>query len=498
MAGFPNLPGVNVTLNDLGLKIAPPPAGPKVTLLGITSNDTIPLREPLTVTNIGQATSSLWAGFTGDNYPSELAIGIEEASAAGAENIEIVVIANRSGAGYTNYLDPLLTGQDERYNDLTQAYDAILNQDLDVVVPLGAWVDATGVNFGKQLANFCHQASKEVDNACIGVLPMMNVNEWASCYTGVLSPTYGNEVSAISGQAEYLFGLPSLALVGEWVKYASQTDTPLVSALPTHWDTYLAGSEDENAVFWPLNDENNATDVNASYFVGWKAANIDGSAAVDNKGNPVDAGRRISVVGTPLQTATTQLRGLARGVGAALSNTVQVTNGATAYGGFITTLPPQSSPTNKRIRTLAPQRRLSPSQANKLAGRRIVPFHQRANGFVVSNAMTGAHNVSKFVRSDFVRLTTMRVVDSIVDLVRAVSEKYIGEPNTAAQRNALSNEIDRFLKNMRVVGAINGYSFVISATPEQQVLGEATIDLTVVPPFEIIKIQTNISLAETL
>ncbi|MHA2069921.1 MAG: hypothetical protein ACXABY_36620, partial [Candidatus Thorarchaeota archaeon] len=187
MAGFPNLPGVNVTLNDLGLKIAPPPAGPKVTLLGITSNDTIPLREPLTVTNIGQATSSLWAGFTGDNYPSELAIGIEEASAAGAENIEIVVIANRSGAGYTNYLDPLLTGQDERYNDLTQAYDAILNQDLDVVVPLGAWVDATGVNFGKQLANFCHQASKEVDNACIGVLPMMNVNEWASCYTGVLS-----------------------------------------------------------------------------------------------------------------------------------------------------------------------------------------------------------------------------------------------------------------------------------------------------------------------
>jgi hypothetical protein len=508
MAGYPNLPGTIANLNDLGLRIAPQPAGPKVTLLGVTANWRVPLNEPLSVTNIGQATAAMYGGNSGnDAFPGELSLAIEEASLAGAQNIEVVVVAHVSGSDYTNYTDPTSqAGMKGRYDALSSAYTAIQNLPLDVVSPVNAWADCTGFDFGSQLADFCYQATTEVDNACIGVLPMMTVPQWAwthrsatvSPLSGTTDTTVRGEISSLSGAAEWYFAFPSLALITEWEKYATQTNSPVVTNLPTWWDAYIAGSEDLDSTFYPLDDENAATDVSTAYFATWQANELDGSRAFDQRGNKVDAGARISVVGCPLRTSTSQIRKLAKGVGASLDQTVQNTDGAAAYAGFITTLPAHSSPTNKRISSLGSLRPLSPAQANRLAGRRIVSMMSRANGFVVVNAVTGAYNVSRYVRSDFVRLTTVRVIDAILDLIREVAQKYVGEPNTAAQRNALANEIDKFLKQMRVVGAHQGASFHISATPEQQVLGEAEINLTIVPPFEILKITTNISLAKSV
>ena len=54
------LPGINVTLNDLGLKVAPPPAGPKITLLGVTSNTGLRVREPYTVASVEKAMNTLY------------------------------------------------------------------------------------------------------------------------------------------------------------------------------------------------------------------------------------------------------------------------------------------------------------------------------------------------------------------------------------------------------------------------------------------------------
>ena len=84
--GYPNLPGLQVTLNDLGLQVAAPPAGPKLTLLGVTSNTGIPLNEPLSVTNLSQAIGSFYAYKAGteEKYPSELALAVDAAAAAGA------------------------------------------------------------------------------------------------------------------------------------------------------------------------------------------------------------------------------------------------------------------------------------------------------------------------------------------------------------------------------------------------------------------------------
>ena len=520
--GFDSLPSLTVTLNDLGLKIAPPPAGPKVTLLGVTSNSQIPLRDPFQVSNVGQAASSLYfSGASGEVYPGELALALEEAVAAGANSVEVVVIAHLSGAALLNYISPHGDGMQSRYSDLALAYETIKNTDKNIVVPVGAWADATGVTggFANQLANFCEQSTNEFDSPCIGVIGMMPPLTWAYTWKDELqlSPLSGEVVNffGLSGSAtaknitgNMMFGIPSLDLVDEWVKYATQQDddgsstAPVVTEaavdFPTVFANFLKGSTDTAGVFYPENSDNTATDVNGTYWTSWQALDSAGSPIVDEKGTRVDAGRRVCIVGGPFITANNQTRSLAKGLYASLGNTVYNTDGAAAYAGFINTLVPHSAPTNKIVPNLKARRPVSAKQANKLAARRLTTFLNKRGGHTVASAVTGAYNVSKYVRSDFVRLSTVRIVDAALNLIKSVAEPFIGEANSAVNRNAMAAEIDKVLFRLQKAGALNAFEFFISSTPDQQVLGTVDIDVTLVPAFEITKIHVSVSLAKTL
>jgi hypothetical protein len=185
------LPRINTTLNDLGLKVSPPPAGPKVTLLGVTSNTGITVNEPYTVSSVEKAINSLYfdaiTGVTNTGrYPGELALAMEEAVNGGAPNIEVMVIAHKTGLELAEYLNPSLDPT-ARYTDLSGAYEILRSRDLDVVVPVGVYGDtfftgATEYSFGKQLADFCFQSTQE-NNSCVGVMPVRPPLKW-----GVRSP----------------------------------------------------------------------------------------------------------------------------------------------------------------------------------------------------------------------------------------------------------------------------------------------------------------------
>lgn len=528
---FDSLPALTVTLNDLGLKVAPPPAGPKVTLLGVTSNSSITKREPFQVTNVGSAASALWfSGASGNTYPGELALALEEAVQGGANAVEIVVIGHYSGQQLEDYISPLGTGCHQRYTDLDAAYDVIKNTNLDVVVPVGAWADHTGMTgeFANQLANFCHQATSEFDNACIGVIGMMPTLTWAyswkyplmqSDLSGELADFFG-ALQATDGDATpgatnsknatgaYLFGTPSISLVDEWVRYATQIDddgsstASLISDAnayyPTVFANFLKGATDEDGVFYPENSENNAAQVNGAYWTSWQALTSAGAYDVDGKGNKVDAGRRIAIVGAPMITTNNQVSNLARGVFDSPSRTVYNTDGAAAYAGFINTLVPHSATSNKVVPNLTARRPLSAKQANQLAARRLTTFLNKARGHTVASGVTGAYNVSKYTRSDFVRLSTIRIVDAALKSIRIVAEPFLGEANSATNRNAMQAEIDKILFRMQGAGALNDYEFFVSSTPDQQVLGEVEVDITLVPAFEITEIRQTVSLAKEL
>lgn len=552
------IPRVNTILNDQGLKVAPPPAGPKVTLLGVTSNPSVPVLEPFTVGSVEKAINSLYFNFSGaaggwptTNSPGELALAIEEAISAGAPNIEVVVIGCYSGQTLLDYVKPsaLLSG---RYTDLASAYDVLKSRPLDVVVPVGAYIDdniyasSTGAaisswNFGKQLADFCFQATAE-ENSCIGVIATRPVLSWAMRHspnvvnTGYFAEYTGSPVgltsdatilaevtslfgagwvnSGISGSATAYrsavssveFGTPSTRLLNEWVAYhAYREDSSAFRSTVLSGQFYNAaylnwrsGAADSNGNTLSDISVNEASAVSSAYFTSWQAYDSDGDAAVDSRNGKVDAGQYISVFSFPLRSVGTQTSAKALLVGASLSNTLRNTDGAAAYAGLITSLAPQSSTTNKSIGGVVQSKLLSRQQANDLTGMRHVTMLSRSNGLTVGSGLTGAHNVTKYVRSDYVRLSTVRITHACVDLIRAVATKFIGEPNNAPQMNALDAEIDQVLLNMKGSGALKAYSFSISSTPDQRVLGELDINLTLVPAFEITQINLTVSLAKEL
>lgn len=509
MANSNFLPRVNVTLNDLGLKVAPPPAGPKVMLLGITSNTGVTLKEPYTVSSVEKAINGLWftGAAAGDNFPGELSLAIEEASRAGAQNIEVMVIGHYVGAALDNYISP--TGhQTGRFVDLSGAYDVLKNRDVDVVVPVGAYIDATGLastdNFGKQLADFCFQVTTE-ENAANGVISVAPPTWWAlhhqsGSFSG-LDSTVADEVDALddNSQRNVYFGAPSAALVNHWVDYHADDMSSLGSAgYPTRsaiYGNYLSGSYDSSHNRFA--DAANSSTLSSAYFSSWQAKDADGNLAVDGRGVKVDAGAYISVVTAPLKVSSTQAESLAGNYGAALSNTSYITDGAASYAGLVNSLAPHSATTNKFVGGVFPLKHLSRTQANKLVGMRQVTLFSRSKGFVVAKDVTGAYNVNRYLRSDYVLLTTVRIVQTAVDLIRTVAEEFIGEPNNAPQLNAMNDEIDQVLLSMKG-SALNSYDFVITATPEQRVLGEVDINLTLVPAFEIVTINLTVSLASSL
>jgi hypothetical protein len=261
---------------------------------------------------------------------------------------------------------------------------------------------------------------------------------------------------------------------------------------------WLSGAADQNGATLSNINPDTATTVNAAYFPYWQATDSDGAAAVDSRNGKVDAGAFINVFSTPLRGIGTQTSAAALAVGASLSNTSKNVSGAAAYAGLITSLAPQSSTTGKQIDGVVQLKLLSARQANDLTGMRHVTMYSRTNGLTVASGVTGANNVSRYVRSDYTRLSTMRITQAAVDLIRTVANKYIGEPNNAPQMNALDAEIDQLLLSMKGSGALSSYSFSISATPDQRVLGELDINLTLVPAFEITQINLTVSLSKEL
>jgi hypothetical protein len=444
MPTFANLPGVAVDITDQGLRISRAPSGPKITLLGLTTS-TETEATPYVPYNASDATiTNAYLKFkNADGTVSELCQALMEAYSAGGRNIEIMnVLPTASGA---------LISDDDVYGYLDYAYLTLLNLDVDIAVPVGVVLDSLTLtgdrSFGYQLANFCYQATAN-SNTTIGVI-------------GVAGPTASAS------------GTPTIVEVENWVtSLAAYTNCP-------EYD----GTTDDNGDGVPDNYRFAAT-TSEQMPASWANGDV-----LDAKGNKVDIGAYLSVVAAPVRATNDAATDLYPTLGYYNST------GVPAYAGLIATLPAKSAPTNKIVSGISMQRDVSLSQADRLAGSRFVPVFAKPKGIVAASAMTGAYNISQYYRSDFTRLSTVRIVHDAVNFVRDVSDQFIGEPNSAPQRNALSTAIDNALKSMQSQGALRRYDFNIFASATDQVLGRATVELELVPAFELQQITVIVALA---
>lgn len=445
MALFDSLPGYEVEIQDGGIRVTREAAGPKVTLIGATDKTTLALNTPTLLQRYEDIINvDLQSG-----DPSELSKAASEAFLGGAQNVEVVVTSNNTS----------LTAV-QRFAALSGTYDLLLNTEVDIIVPVGAYIDTNisgNLNFGYQLADFCYQSTVN-NNATIGVIGV-NAPVAAAATTGDLSLTQvetwvaGLETYDTSGANGAAFAL-----------YNGTTDAN-ADGVP---DAYgMVATSDRRPASNPL----------------------EADVVKDSRGNFVDIGAYLNVVA---------LWGRFGGdIADRLYPVYRYYNNnlAAYYAGMITTFDSWNAPTNQVARGIIPIRDISLSQANRLASKRFVSFITKPRGFVVADAMTGAYNISTTYRSDFTRLTTVRIVHDVLAMIESVGDPFIGKANNAQNRNAMEVAIERGLQKLQSLGALEGFNFSLTSTPAMRTLGEILIDVTLIPAFEIRKIRVKTALS---
>lgn len=464
------LPGVSVDIADGQLGVRRPTPGPKVTILATTTSDALELYEPVLVENVPLA---MRAARHTDGSPSEMSLALAEAVRVGASSIELVKIATVSGE-----LDTEFTPND-RFDGLERALENLKLLDVDVVVPVNAYLDATGlsgsspdgqsrsIGFARQLGNFCYQATAEW-NSCIGVIGVRNLNKVARDEEWTNAPT---------DAAEEYFDDPPIAHLREWVYHlrGEAGDDVDHTADNTH-EGYLEGSEEQSA-----------GQISSAYD-GW-AQDEDGNLAKDRNQKNVDGFAYLSVCAMLARISTDETQNLANSLDVPTERDQHaLCGGAVAYAGFITTLDPHEATTNKAIPGVIPSRKFSASLAEKLVQVRMVTMVDRSGSFVVSKDVTGGYNGSLYTRTDFTLLTTVRIMHSMIDIVRSRAFRYIGRPITSVNMAAMETDIRSGLEGMKPSGALQSYSLFTTASPDAQVLGEVNVELAAVIGYELTKV----------
>lgn len=211
----------------------------------------------------------------------------------------------------------------------------------------------------------------------------------------------------------------------------------------------------------------------------------EGNDIVDQAGNKMDIGWYTSVIVGPDVVMVSDTLGTYYG------------SPALAYAALNGSIKPESAPTNKALPGVKGMKyKFSNKQMDLLTGNRMVVFKLKNEGtatassvpYVVDGCTAGAP------KSDYARLSTVKVVTDVVDQIRDVADPFLGESNTTEQRNALSALISKRLSYLMEKGEILYYEFEINASIQQVVLGESSIALTLVAPQELRKITTVVAL----
>lgn len=177
-------------------------------------------------------------------------------------------------------------------------------------------------------------------------------------------------------------------------------------------------------------------------------------------------------------------------------------NGIVTYVALVSTLQPQSAPTNKSVTgAQGVNYNLGLRQLNALSGNKYVSFRVKNGGIYVTDAITTAPDIvigGVTNKSDFTRLSTLRITHAAINLVRELADPFVGEPSAVPQRNALTTAINGGLNAMKSQGAVTDFRFTIIQEGGSAVIGQSKITLQLVPAFETRKIAVDVSLRPLL
>ncbi len=303
------------------------------------------------------------------------------------------------------------------------------------------------VNFAHQLAYFCYEVSAN-NKYCLGSI-------------GVRPPVS--------------LSLSDIALwVGKSPSYTTRSDGTKYITTPGNNGTGLLGNKFKAGTY--------AFRAGVAYggFILTDSEFLDGTEVNDTNGYPRDLGKYISVVSAYVRLFNAFDK-TGRGY---------VTTASPTYLAFASTLDEQTAPTNKIIRNIQKVFGINARQVDSLAGAGYVHIYDKPKGLTVSDAPTGA-----IPSSDYRRLTTMRIVKRTVGAVRDAGDPFIGNSFDATRKAALNTAITQKLDKLVVGGYLQRYVVDILQTERQSVIGEADIELILIPAWELKTINVTVALA---
>jgi phage tail sheath protein FI len=158
--------------------------------------------------------------------------------------------------------------------------------------------------------------------------------------------------------------------------------------------------------------------------------------------------------------------------------TLPATYTAAAVAGLLSTLVPQSSPTNKVLPGVtALEQRFTYGEEKTLLQARVLVLEQRGGVRVVRGLTSDS--------GAFRQITTRRITDYAKAGMRAVSNPFIGKLNNARVRKALNGAINGFLSAMVADEALISYELSVTASRADEIAGRAIVNAILRPTFSI-------------
>ena len=205
---------------------------------------------------------------------------------------------------------------------------------------------------------------------------------------------------------------------------------------------------------------------------------LDATAKTDDGDKAIDIGAYLNVVGEwPLHLNST-------------GSVVGYSQSAAAYyAGLVGRLDEKNAPTNELVPGLRIPYRAGKTRWDDLTLAHIVMMQQRPAGAFVIDAATFAREAS-----DFRRLTTVRLVGLAESVVRRVSWRYIGKASNAVTKAAFKSDIEEELQKLTKRGYLKRFEFSVTTSPLQDIMGQAHVKLLLVVPNELRQVFTTVQL----
>lgn len=207
---------------------------------------------------------------------------------------------------------------------------------------------------------------------------------------------------------------------------------------------------------------------------------IDGNVQVDSNGAPIDIGKYLSVVPAIANT----------GVSAAIGTDGRNTNAAAIYAGLLTTINPGDSTTNVVIPRISVPFQVKKTKLDQLAHAGYVMLQDKARGVTVVSGELATN-----INSDYDYVSTSIIISDVIQTIREVADPYIGRGLNEATTAALNTAIESALQLKVTNGSIVKYGFSVITNRTVNGKGSLTVQLTIVPAFELREINVAAKLA---